>query len=103
VRRPVAAAAAAAALGGVILVRYLVRRRPAQKPEQLVRPDPRAEELRAKLAEARELAGEREEFEAGETPVDAPEPGEPLEDRRRRVHERGRAAAESMRPPPGDS
>jgi len=51
--------------------------------------DARAEELRAKLAEAR----------AGEEPAPA-EPGEDpesVEERRRRVHEEGRAAIDEMR------
>jgi hypothetical protein len=53
-----------------------------------------AEELRAKLAEARAAAGDREEFEAGETPID--EAADP-EARRRAVHEQGRAAIDEMR------
>jgi hypothetical protein len=59
--------------------------------------DPRAEDLRRKLDESRTIVEEREEFEAAETPVDeVPEPPE-VEDRRKAVHERGRAAAENMR------
>jgi len=53
--------------------------------------------LRAKLAEARELADEREEFEGAETPVDEAEPVADPEARRRSVHESGRSAAERMR------
>jgi hypothetical protein len=63
--------------------------------------DPRAEELRRKLAESRNLVDERERFEAGETTVDAavaPPPGP--DDRRRLVHEAGRTAAEHMRAAP---
>ena len=56
-------------------------------------PDPRAEELRQKLEESRTVVDEREEFESAETPVDEAE----VDDRRRAVHERGRAAAEQMR------
>ncbi len=64
--------------------------------------DPRAEELRRKLDESRTIVEEREEFEAAETPVnDVPEPAE-VEDRRKAVHERGRAAADEMRGPSGD-
>jgi hypothetical protein len=91
-----AAAAAAVAYG-------LLRRRPAparvEHPEP-VGPDPRAEALREKLAASRELAGERDAFEEAETPVDeavAPESAEDVEERRRSVHDRGRAAAEEMR------
>jgi hypothetical protein len=59
--------------------------------------DPRAEELRHKLAESRAIVGERDEFEEAETTVDEVEaPGDP-EVRRRAVHEAGRAAAERMR------
>jgi hypothetical protein len=61
--------------------------------------DPRAEELRRKLDESRTIVEEREEFEAAETPVDevaGPEAAE-VEDRRKAVHDRGRAAADEMR------
>jgi hypothetical protein len=58
--------------------------------------DPRAAELRQKLDESRGIADERDAFESGETPVDQAEPAA-VEDRRRAVHERGRAAAEHMR------
>jgi hypothetical protein len=62
--------------------------------------DPAAE-LRRRLDESREIVGERGEFEAGETPVDAVEDVAPpsLEERRRRVHERAQEAIESMRLP----
>ena len=84
-------------LAGFGLARLLFWRRPparqlppaAAEPE----PDPRADALRAKLAEAREVVGEREEFEGAETPVDEADPDE----RRRRVPEAARAAAEEMR------
>ena len=58
--------------------------------------DPRADELRRKLDESRTIVEEREEFESAETPVDAAEPVE-VADRRKAVHERGRAAADEMR------
>ena len=94
-----------AALGAVALVRALTRRpspapvyAPPSEPEaEPSGPDPRAEELRTKLAEARELADEREEFEGAETPVDQAEPVSDPEARRRSVHESGRAAADRMR------
>ncbi len=70
------------------------RRRPAPAPPV----DPRAEELRARLAESKAVVDEREEFEAAETPVDEADP----EERRRRVHERGREAVEEMRRPPAE-
>ena len=62
--------------------------------------DPRAEELRRRLEESRTIAEEQhEEAASAELPVDAvvePESGE-LDDRRKAVHERARAAAEEMR------
>jgi hypothetical protein len=74
-----------ALLGGIALVRgWLARRRSRAAP------DPRAEELRRRLEESRELAADQEEFAAGETPVDADE-------RRREIHERGRSAIDEMR------
>jgi hypothetical protein len=75
-------------VAGAAVVRAL-RRKPLPAPA----PDPRAEELRQKLEESREVVDEREEFEAAETPVDEAE----VDDRRRAVHERGRSAAEQMR------
>jgi hypothetical protein len=62
----------------------------------VVEPDP-ADALRAKLAEAKAAGDDRAQFEAGETPVD--EAADP-DERRREVHERGRAALDEMR---GDS
>ena len=78
-----------ALLAGLGLVRVLLRRRsrPAAPPPEL--PDPRAEELRRKLDESRTLAGDQEDLSSGETPVDADE-------RRREVHDRGRAAIDEM-------
>jgi hypothetical protein len=70
-------------------------RRPRQPG---VAPDPRAEELRQRLAESRAIVEEREEFEAAELTVDLAEPApEDPESRRRGVHEAGRAAIEQMR------
>ncbi len=93
-----------AALGAVALARALTRRppppvpAPAPQPEaEPSGPDPRADELRAKLADARELADEREQFEGAETPVDEAEPVADPEARRRAVHDSGRSAAERMR------
>lgn len=85
-----------ALLGGIALLRvWLSRRRWRALPP--AEADPRAEELRQRLEESRSLAADlgrdQEEFAAGETPVDAPGP----EERRREVHERGRAAVDEMR------
>ena len=94
-----------AALGAVALARALTRRPapaplhapPAQPETEPSGPDPRAEELRTKLAEARGLADEQDEFEGAETPVDQAEPVSDPEARRRAVHQAGRSAAERMR------
>ena len=88
-------------MGAAVALRALRRRRPEGTPP--VAADPRAEELRRKLAESRALVDERDEFEAGETPVDEAEAGPEVDDRRRRVHEEGRAAARRMRRPPASS
>ena len=87
------------ALGGAALVRILRPKRPETPLQE--GPDPRAAELRRKLAESRAIVPEREEFESAETPVDEAEaaPAD-VEGRRRRVHEEGRAAARRMRRPP---
>ena len=60
--------------------------------------DARADELRAKLAQAREAGDDRETFEAGETPVDQVDvtPADDLESRRRSVHDKARAAIDEM-------
>jgi hypothetical protein len=88
-RRPVAWL-----LGAFALLGFLRRRRAEAVEDQ----DPRAEELRRKLAESRSIVEEREEFEEAETTVDQAEPApENPETRRRAVHESGRAAAERMR------
>ena len=88
---------AAAGVAALLVGRRRLRR-PAGAPPA---PDP-ADELRRKLDESRALAAERDEFEAGETPVDQAEPaGESVEDRRRRVHEDARAAADEMQDPEG--
>jgi hypothetical protein len=63
---------------------------PVPEPE----PDPRADELKQRIAEAREVVDERETFEEAEVTIDeAPDPAS----RRRDVHDRGRAALDRMR------
>jgi hypothetical protein len=75
--------------GGAAVYRAFRRQPPVAEP------DP-AEELKARLAEARAAGDDREEFEAGETPVDeAPDPD--VEARRRSVHERARTAIDEMK------
>jgi hypothetical protein len=116
------AALAAAALAGAAVGALFTRSRNRSggaltKPDRV---DPRADELRRRLAEARTASEEEDEFEAAgmgaETIVDeAPRmqvpPGPPpprsapteradadeFEAMRRRIHEEGRAAAEEMR------
>jgi hypothetical protein len=95
------------AIAGFGLYRLLAGRRPAPvyegPPEPEPRDDPRAEELRRRLAEARTMVEEREEFEAAETPVDRAEPAPEVDERRRRVHDEGRRTAQRMRRrPSGD-
>jgi hypothetical protein len=87
--------AAGAGLAALVAARKLRSRR--TQPVPTAGPDPRADELRRKLAEARDMAGEREEFEEAETPVDRAEPSSDLATRRRAIHERARSAAEEMR------
>ena len=78
-------------VGGAAVYRAFRRHPP------VVQPDP-AEELKAKLAEARAAGDDREEFEAGETPVDAaPDPDPDVAARRRSVHERARTAIDEMK------
>jgi MYXO-CTERM domain-containing protein len=80
-------------LGGFAVFGFLRRRR-----EALPGVDPRADELRRKLAESRSIVEERDEFEAAEVTVDLAEPApfDP-ESRRRAVHDAGRATVERMR------
>lgn len=100
--------AATGALAVAAAVRRLRRAEPSAAPT--AERDPRAEELRRKLAEARESAAADDDFEAegapGEALVEerttrADNPvvaeGENVEEARRRIHEEGRAAAEDMR------
>jgi hypothetical protein len=74
-----------AALAALLGIAYFRRKKPVQ-------PDP-AEELRAKLAQARE-ADDREEFEAGEKAVDE------VDERRRAVHEDARRTIDELRDQP---
>jgi hypothetical protein len=72
-----------------------LRRRRAQDAAEF---DPRADELRHKLAESRSIVEERDEFESAELTVDKAEPApEDPESRRRAVHDAGRATVERMR------
>jgi hypothetical protein len=92
----------AGAAGGAAAVEALRRRgaRPAPaSPAELPAPDPRAEELRAKLAQAPvETVAEA----TAETTEPEPEPEAELmpedpQERRKRVHEQGRSALDEIR------
>jgi len=91
-RARIAWLAGAVGVAGAVAHRVL-RRKDESSPQE----DPRADELRRKLDESRPIVEEREEFESAETPID--DVGEPaeVEDRRKAVHEQGRAAADEMR------
>ena len=93
-RRMLAWLAGAAGVVGLLRAR---RRRSQFVPE--AGPDPRAEELRRRLEEAKPLA-EPDEAEAAETPVDEaadPAPAPAPDERRADVHARARAAIDEMR------
>jgi acetyl-CoA carboxylase carboxyltransferase component len=75
--------------GGAAVYRAL-KRQPPPAPQE---PSP-ADDLRAKLAEARAAGDDRAEFQAGETPVDEVVD---VEERRRSVHDQARAAIDEMK------
>ena len=87
-------------VGGIAAYR-LVRRGSQGAPEPVSsESDERAEELRAKLAQSKLTESRGVEPVVEDTPAEpAPEQApEPPEDRRRRVHEEGRAALDEMKP-----
>jgi hypothetical protein len=93
-----------AGFGAVAAIARFLRSRPAAAPEHAPvpsepEPDARADELRRRIDEAKGLEDERAAFEEAETPVDKADPTE-LDERRRHVHERARAALERMRGEP---
>jgi hypothetical protein len=98
-------ALAVGALAGAAAAFFLGRKRRAPLPSQAPALDPRAEERRRNLDEAREADVDEADFLAGmgaETIVeepsgDEPAPADEFEAMRRRVHEEARAAAEEMR------
>jgi hypothetical protein len=85
-------------LGGVAIAGAAAYRGLRRRPSAPIVPEPHVEALKARLAESKAVVAEREEFEAGETPVDEVD-SVPTEvgDRRRSVHDRGRQVAEQMR------
>jgi hypothetical protein len=87
-------------IAGAIGVAGVTAYRKLRRQPVAVGVDPRAEELKEKLAESRTLVEEREEFEAAETPVDKAEPvTTKVEDRRKQVHQKARATADKMKRP----
>jgi hypothetical protein len=88
-----------AGIAAALVARFL-RQPSARAPEPVAPPapdpDPRADELRRRIAESREVVDEREVFEEAETPVDQADPDALRQD----VHVRGRAALEQMRGEP---
>jgi hypothetical protein len=105
------AGAAAGALGA-----YVLGRRGATVPGAGPGADPRAEDLRRKLAEAREAVPDEEDFEAagmaGETQIEEQSPpinpaaamsGGDVDEVRKRIHEEARRSAEEMKRTPPSS
>jgi hypothetical protein len=100
------AALALGALAGAAAA-VVVGRKRARVPDEVAPPaDPRADDLRRKLDEARQadvdendftVAGMGAEIIAEEPAGREPPPANEFEAMRRRVHEEGRAAAEEMR------
>jgi hypothetical protein len=78
---------------GLAALWRMIRRRPHEAP------DPRADELRARLDESRPVVEDREEFEGAETTVDAADVVPDPDDRRRAVHAEGRSVVDRMRGP----
>ena len=79
--------------GGIALVGGALYRKLRRK-KRAAEPDP-ADELRRRLDESRSTTGEREEFEAGEVPVDQAEPT--VDERRKDVHEQAQSSIDEMR------
>jgi hypothetical protein len=92
----------AGAAAGALAAAAISRRRRAEWPAPAA-PDPRADELRRKLAEARQASAEEDAVEAAERVVettaedDPASPSREFEAMRRRVHEEARASAEEMK------
>ena len=100
-------------MSAIVAYRFWRRHRPtdlAPEPEVAAEPDERAEELRTKLAESRAAEPAVEEAPpagaaestaeaaepAAEDPAPAPTDAESVLERRRRVHEEGRAALDEI-------
>jgi hypothetical protein len=99
-------ALAVGALAGAAAAFVLGRKRRAPLPSTAPAPDPRADERRRNLDEARVADVDEADFQAAgmgaetiveESARDEPVPANEFEAMRRRVHEEARAAAEEMR------
>jgi len=93
---------AAGAAAAVAVAHKLRRRRPVPAPPLAPpepAPDPRAEELREKLAASKEVVDERAADEEHETPVDEAMAAEDVDERRQEIHARGREAVADMQRP----
>ena len=88
------------AVGGLAAYRLLRRRRQVAPESAPTDSGARAEELREKLAESRAAEPVVAEPPAAEPVAEEAPPAEPEspEERRRQVHEEGRAALDDMRP-----
>jgi hypothetical protein len=95
-----------AGIAGVLGISWLLRKRREaveqdaaveRTDEPVPAADPRAEELRARIEEAKAAGDDRDDFEAGETTVDADDPAalDPSA-RRAAVHEAARARIDEM-------
>jgi hypothetical protein len=101
------AALALGALAGAAAALFLGRRQSHPQAGDRSSVDPRTDDLRQQLAEAREADVDEAEFAAAgmgaetivaeEPPRREPPPADEFEAMRRRVHEEARAAAEEMR------
>jgi hypothetical protein len=96
----------AGAVGGLAAYRALKGKRPQPTVEADPAADARAQELKARLQQARDAPDDRDAFESGEVPVDGAEPLDAVSldpvsldpaARRAQVHEQGRAALDEMR------
>jgi hypothetical protein len=85
-------------LGGALGLAALVRlRRRATAPFERPQTDP-ADELRARLEQARHAPDDRDEFDAAEgQPVDEADRPRSLEERRRAIHDKAQEALGEMR------
>jgi hypothetical protein len=86
----------AGAAGGLAAYRAVKVKGSRPRTEADAVADARAQELKARLQQARDAPDDRDAFESGEVPVDEAVPLDPHA-RRAQVHEQGRAALDEMR------